>query len=264
MVTKGEKSYIKELHVLWADVFGDNDEYIDLFFEKQYASCETFLEICDDEVVSALYLLPCKLHYNNEVYCGRYLYAAATKTQYRSRGIMSKLINEAKLYCKNNNIDFISLVPANEQLYDYYKKFSFIDNMYKYKFISRKGETAGSLYDISDSEYCSMRNKMECNFISFGENEFGYIISAMKSYGCELLGNEKFYLIYNKDENIIEELIFLNEDNTHDVYCVNHSCYSPYDSIFNEECEKMKFGMICPINKNLTECENIYMNLALD
>ena len=122
MLIESKEKYIPSLLDLWKKVFGDSEEYIRLFFDKAYFDSECFAVIEEDKVISAFYLLKCSIKFNGEVYCGRYLYAAATLPDYRGKGLMSELINEALKYCESHNLDFIALVPADDGLYDYYDR----------------------------------------------------------------------------------------------------------------------------------------------
>lgn len=57
---------------------------------------------------------------------GKYVYAVATDSAFRNRGYASKLIEEAKKQMG----DFLWLIPADEELFDYYSKFGFETKLY--------------------------------------------------------------------------------------------------------------------------------------
>ncbi len=124
--------YLTQLHTLWKDVFGDEDGYIDLFFARAFPSCHPFAVIENGEVQSVLYLLDCRLQAGRKLYDGYYLYAAATKPQYRRKGLMRSLIEEAKAFLHETGKDFIVLLPAGKSLYDYYEKFGFVTKLYRW------------------------------------------------------------------------------------------------------------------------------------
>ena len=91
MLIETKDKYIDSLIKLWNKVFGDDEDYIKLFFKDAYYDCECFAEIYDDEVVSAFYLLKCIIKLDGKIYNGRYLYAAATLPEYRNKGLMGKV-----------------------------------------------------------------------------------------------------------------------------------------------------------------------------
>ena len=127
-----ETADLTQLHTLWKDVFGDEDGYIDLFFSGAFHTSHPFAVIENGEVQSVLYLLDCQLQAGKQRYDGYYLYAAATKPQYRRRGLMRTLIEEAKAYMHESGKDFIVLVPATKPLYDYYEHFGFQTKLYRW------------------------------------------------------------------------------------------------------------------------------------
>lgn len=243
--------YKKSLADLWHCVFGDSYSYIELIFKSEYEkSILCFGELVDDEVVSAFYLIESELVFEGKNYKGYYLYAAATLPEYRSKGLMSKLIFEAEEYCKNQKTDFISLVPSKETLYGYYSAFGFRDAMYCCKnYDYSRSVTNKNITLIADSnEYLAIRNKYQGNYFSFSSDAFSYAADCLTAAGYNFYKiSDESFMIYSYEENSILELIS-----------------------FEENCkvnETVKFGMIYPINEELDrdwKFTDIYMNIALD
>ena len=267
MIIKGDLNFVPDLIDLWSKVFGDELSYIDIFFQKQYSRCETFCFADNGKVVSALYLLPCLLDYNGKIYNGRYLYAAATKTEYRGRGIMNSLVNESVEYCKKEKIDFICLLPANEGLYGYYGKCGFHTAMYRCCMNVDNDNNAdihklnGSVTPNLDDIY-KHRAGVRGNKILFSCAELDYIVSSMAHYGCRFICDDYRLIIYNEEDHVVNE--FIGD-------CNSVFCFESFDIVYTPEpingygvLKKEKYGMIYPINKNLDDCSDIYMNLALD
>lgn len=117
---------------LWVDSFGDTREYVEFFLDNcpGYVCIEYLV---DDKPISMLFLLE---GYLSGSKC-KYLYAACTHKDFRSRGIMGQLIEYAKQYCIQLNYSSIFLVPAEEELYSYYKKFGFAD-VFRKKYLKVK------------------------------------------------------------------------------------------------------------------------------
>ena len=127
-----KQKYKDSLSLLWHRVFGDYYSYISILFKEDYDnSILCFGELDNENVISAFYLLKNTLNFNGKIYNGFYLYAAATLPEYRGKGTMSALIREAQDFCKAEGYDYISLLPAEESLYDYYGRFSFETAMYR-------------------------------------------------------------------------------------------------------------------------------------
>ncbi len=259
LITDKEK-YIDSLVSLWQEVFGDDEDYIRLYFKEAYFDGECFAETLGDKVVSALYLLKCIIKYRGRVYNGRYLYAAATLSEYRSKGLMPKLIEEAQRYCKHENLDFIALVPADDWLYDYYGRFGFKEAMYKYKYrITDDYATMRAYRQISDSdEFSKIRNTADCDMLIY--NDIGC------KYAFECLDYSKVRVFYIDDTSYYaegEELLCSDVESAMN-FINNLSGESViYTNCPLEKAEKIRNGMIYYLNYELKNKE-IYMNIALD
>lgn len=265
------KEYSSSLKKLWKNVFGDSDEYINLLFDFGYTPRECFGEIRDGEVVSALYLLGCSIG----SFSGRYLYAAATLESCRGQGIMSRLIEEAKEYIKKEKISFISLVPANDNLYGYYGKFGFAALMYNYSCMAEEdGKYIFSDETITDTdEMLSIRNSFEEKSFSYEKDELSYALSCLSFAGFKVYKNTSdSYYIANEDKSEILEYISskINLDENTKLLLSKlkkgTSIVSPCDLSRFCKCEKRRYGMIYTAEKDAEKyfTDGVYMNIALD
>ncbi|MBR5246446.1 MAG: GNAT family N-acetyltransferase [Clostridia bacterium] len=112
----------KELSSLWQMTFLEDSQVIEYFFDKVFQDTVTPVVKIDGEIVSALFLLPC----NIGGYNGKCVYCAMTKYPHRGKGYMKELLDFSYEYCKENDFDFLFLVPAETSLFDYYEKCGFI------------------------------------------------------------------------------------------------------------------------------------------
>jgi len=99
---------------LYREAFSDDDSS----FEKAlFENCFKFVKYLekDGQVVSMFFLLPCKINSQDAFY----LFAAATKEEFKNQGLMSELIN------KNIGKTPIFLRPADNGLIKFYEKFGF-------------------------------------------------------------------------------------------------------------------------------------------
>ena len=260
MLIEQKDRYVPSLISLWHKVFGDDVDYIKLFFKQAYFDSECFAEVIDDEVVSCLYLLKSKIKCNGKAYNGRYLYAAATLPEYRGKGIMSELIREAQNYAEGEKLDFIALVPANDGLYDYYSAFGFTEAMYKYRLdTDRDTSTMKAYREISDSkEFCKIRSSAECDMLVYNDICNAYAFECL-SYS----GTRVFYLSDNAYYAEGEEL--LSSDSESAINLINNLSGESvvYTNCPLEKAEKIRNGMIYHLRNEIKNKE-IYMNIALD
>lgn len=110
-----------ELFELWKKCFEDENSIISSFFDYVYDGSLCVSEERDGTTVSAFHLIPCEYHRKKCLY----LYAAATLPEYREQGIMTQLVGRAEKIAKMHNAAFIYIYPANESLYQFYKKLGF-------------------------------------------------------------------------------------------------------------------------------------------
>ena len=260
MLIKSDDKYIPSLVRLWQRVFGDSEEYIKLFFKEAYYDSECFAEIVDGEAVSAFYLIKCHIRYAGKSYEGRYLYAAATLAQYRKNGLMSQLINEAKVYCKEKGIDFIALVPADDGLYSYYGRFGFSEAMYKYYFaINNQCVTLRAYREIDDAdEFCRIRSSSE-GALFYDKKASDY------AFECLRFSDNKIISVSDSSFYIDGEELFIGEETA--------SAENFLSSLGGErviysnrplrDARRIRNGMLYCFNDELNNKE-IYMNIALD
>lgn len=278
MIIDMEK-YKLSLADLWNEVFGDTYGYINRIFKEEYKNdIICFGEKDDEKVVSAFYLLKNSLRFEGRIYNGFYLYSAATLPQYRKRGLMGKLIKEAQGYCEEQGCDYISLVPAEDELYNYYEKFGFCEAMHYWNNACQTCYDENfSLDRISDvSTINDMRRNYDGNMFQYEGKAYEYVTSVLKSEsahfykisetGCCLFGvGDAFALefITNKDnvKNDLEKML----KTVKEPFCI---IWSPFEmSEYSILSYPKKFGMIYPINNELKrdwKYTDIYMNLALN
>lgn len=272
MLIKGEEKYIDTLSCLWQSVFGDNEDYIKLFFSKAYPECECFAETENGVVVSALYLLKCNLNFDGSIFNGRYLYAAATLSTHRSRGLMGKLIDEAKTYCKNEGIDFIALVPASDSLYSYYEKFGFKEAMYKYRYVvDCLCYEAVDSFKKTERSLHTLRKNCKENMLIFSEGVNAYAEKAMRFSDAVFFENATgAYFTSDVDFTEFYEFIPVCSEDEKSLLRfaeLGSVVYAPCECPLLGDGEKVRNGMLYCVTdsaKNKDFSGDVYMNIALD
>lgn len=120
-----ENSDIDSLKRLWKSCFGDDDYYIDFFFENRFEPNECLTAFCGRELAGMLFLLPITAVCGEKKYSARYIYAVCTEPQFRSRSVSTRLLEYAHEYMKKSGVAMSLLVPAEPSLFEYYKKRGF-------------------------------------------------------------------------------------------------------------------------------------------
>ena len=112
----------RALMALWKEVFGDSDEYIDTFFREVYRPGMASVIEENGEIAAAAYAVPFGKY--------RYIYAVATKPEYRGRGYGKAAMQRVLSYIASKpfgNSNHVSLTcePDNKAAYGLYKRLGF-------------------------------------------------------------------------------------------------------------------------------------------
>lgn len=122
MITFADKNDKYQLEQMWQSIFLEDIQVIENFFENIFQTTVTPIIKIDEEIVSSLFLLPCKIGNFN----GKCVYCAMTKYAHRGKGYMKKLLDFSYDYCRENGFDFLFLVPAESSLFKYYATCGFV------------------------------------------------------------------------------------------------------------------------------------------
>ena len=174
----------KELHSLWQMTFLEDTQVIENFFENVFSSVVTPTIKVNGEIVSSLFLLDCNIGH----YKGKCVYCAMTKYSERGKGYMKKLLDFSYNYCLDNGFDFLFLVPAEESLFEYYKKCGF-ENFGIHRKHTFNGDTPIT------------KEKLEFDYtIEFEKSVYEYWENSCLIYGGEICD---FGLCFDDDNKII-------------------------------------------------------------
>lgn len=164
---------------MWTDTFDEKREYLDYFFDNVFDDETTFIYRENNKIVASLYGIPYKIKCdeNNSIKDVLYLYALATDKDYRKRGIMTRLLEEAYEYSKKKAFSGCILIPANESLFDFYKSRGYV------KISSFRS------YIINSSEWNKIIKKINLEVVS--GSEYGQIIRKILNDNGNIPANDK-------------------------------------------------------------------------
>ena len=125
MIRIARNSHKQIVYDMWKTVFGDSDEYMQLYFSEKYRSENTFLYFHNAKAVSSLQILPFRFTFWGEEITMGYLSGLCTLPQARGKGFMSRLIEAALSEMAQRGIALAGLVPQEEKLMNFYRLFGF-------------------------------------------------------------------------------------------------------------------------------------------
>lgn len=119
-----------ECRTLWMDVFGDSREDVDRFLIDIHREENLLTHSEQGRVASMLNIVEIDTDFGPTAY----LYAIATAAEWRGRGFAGGLIREAIDISRARGYKAVMLIPSNESLVEYYKRFGFGEPSYKLDF----------------------------------------------------------------------------------------------------------------------------------
>ncbi len=194
-----EKEDVSSLKELFKSVFDENEKALELFFKRIFKP-----EICyvcyDGETLAAMvYIIPTTINSRK----AGYLYAAATKDEFRGAGIMKGLIHYALSITAQ---EVCVTLPASDSLYDYYRKLGFAELTANTAQLSRSEiEKLAKPFELSElvvGGYCGIRNRaLKDNFLFWNNNYIDCAFEYNALYGAKIIKNNFGYAVaYDEGE----------------------------------------------------------------
>lgn len=165
-----------QLSALWQDVFDEDREVTNLFFENVYGICENPIIENNGEILSSAFLIPCEIG----KYKGFYIYCALTHKEHRGKGLMANVLSYADEIRQKSGFDFLLLVPAEKSLFNYYGKFGFVP--FGYAYTAKIPEK----YNEIRAKYSKARKFSETEVI-FPDSVIDFWAEATKHYGGKII-----------------------------------------------------------------------------
>lgn len=185
---------------LWADAFGDTEEFISAFFSSAFSPLRCRVAREHDSTAGMLYWF--------DVTCGNqkmaYLYAVATHPDHRGRGVCRRLMADTHTLLKQQGYWGALLVPQDGGLRSMYAAFGYRSCTTVSETFCAAGDLPAELHRIDREEYARLRRTFlpEGSVVQEGENlrflesqaRFyrgqDFLLAAQETQGEALFGTE--------------------------------------------------------------------------
>lgn len=206
----------RDLRILWEEAFEDTPENIDNFLDANLSDDNCIIETVNGTVVSAFYLLPAKISVNGTLQNAQYLYAAATKRESRGKGYMAELLSFLPEIEKKRNVCGTFLMPSEPSLYEFYKRFNFIEFFYRREISVDRLQLqtfTESAREYRCADFPMLADILASNMIKNNGNivwnadSMTFASRFMATYGYSMLTTDVGsggYMFYTRDENKTE------------------------------------------------------------
>lgn len=110
---------------MWKTVFGDPDDYMEIYFRHKYRNDQTLLYMEGNKAVASLQMLPYQF-----TFCGTeipviYLSGVSTLPEARKKGYARELLLRSFEEARKKCVPLMLLVPQEEWLLQFYSKYGF-------------------------------------------------------------------------------------------------------------------------------------------
>ena len=116
---------MQNVRQMWKICFNDTEEFMDIYFSEKYLNDNTLLYFENNSPVASLQMLPYYFTFYGVQIPISYISGACTLPEFRNKGLMGKLLIQSFEVMKERKIPLSILIPADNQLCSYYKKFGF-------------------------------------------------------------------------------------------------------------------------------------------
>ena len=113
---------VAALKSLWRTCFGDEESYIDQFFERVFQVEQSFTLRQDGKLTAMAFYFPLTLSLGREEKNVAYLYAVCTDPAYRGQGQSTALLEFIAGYLAIKGYQGLALVPGTPDLFEFYEK----------------------------------------------------------------------------------------------------------------------------------------------
>lgn len=276
----------QKLYELWKLAFEENDLFTSLFFENAYQSENCIVAEENNILVSALHMLPSQIVIgSNRTEKAQYIYGAATLKEFRGQGIMKMLLEYADEYGRKHGEKYSILMPANDNLFEFYKKCGYT-KFYKIKEIILKRDELNKFcatkysirynFTIDNIDKLRFNNIIDnCGSVLWNKNHLKYAVKLVQAENGFVICTEDSYVFVTQEKStaIIKEIIcndcsfgvLLSEimkNTTANTFIFRLKEDSP---IFKNMGTIKYNGMIKSLcGESISDCQYPYLGLTLD
>lgn len=166
-----------QLQSLWAEAFGDDTGFISAFFSTGF-SPDRCRCVEANGVAAVLYWFDC-------LWQGKklaYLYGIATRKDLRGQGLCKALMEDTHRYLKEQGYAGCVLVPAQESLRQYYRRFGYAD-FGGIREMTVSATTPVPVRSVDTEEYAALRQGcLPAGGVEFGGDMLTFFSKLAKFY----------------------------------------------------------------------------------
>ena len=196
------KEDLQRLKVIWKLCFGDEDRYIDFYFDNRDWETETAVLLIDNQIVSMMAMIPVDIAGQSACkFNASMIYAVATHPDFQKQGLADRLMEYCNHYLLAKQISLTMLVPADNDLFRYYRKRGYKEafpvrqvelNNYDIEGMTDTLSSGCRLYPAKPFEYNEMRRSFLTgySYIDYQDEEISFQKKESQLFGSDIYGIE--------------------------------------------------------------------------
>ena len=125
MIHYADNTTRQQVYDMWKTVFGDSDEYMEIYFREKYRNENTLIYFESGKAVSSLQMLPFDFSFHGSEIPVAYFSGLCTLPEARKKGFMGDLIKKSFGEMDEKGIPLAILVPQDKTVMKFYRQFGF-------------------------------------------------------------------------------------------------------------------------------------------
>lgn len=207
----------KQIIDLWQSCFHDTKAFTDLYFENIYQEGNTLVKEKNGKLLSALQMLPYTLAYGGKEIPVSYISGASTYPEFRGKGLMQSLMQDAFREMQRRGMLLSVLIPAERWLFGFYHKTGYAEAMYYKKVLCPPGKSAVVLPAAYSIERLTGRLFSEKETVCTPQVLYAYFNRVMQNRSYSIRHTFKDFEIILRDLIGSEGDLFVVSDNTGEI-----------------------------------------------
>ena len=202
-ICKAENKDLSTLKQMWVSIFKDSENFAD--FALNICDTEEIYLVKENDEIASMVIAGVDLYAYGKK--GFYIYGLCTQPKYEGKGFATQLMNYVCDTKLSSGYDFAVAQPAQESLFDYYKKLGFDNVTYlrKGQITVKKNLWATASFDtVTAGRFKEVRNKYsEDEIVNFSPKGYEKFAEYVYSEGGSTAENDNAYCLYfENDEKI--------------------------------------------------------------
>lgn len=267
---------IGQIRELWKLCFDDPDEFLAFYFNCLFDSGQTLVYEIEDVLVASMQIIPHTLKIDSKLVKAGYVFGAMTHPGHRRHGYMAKLLHASFGFMQKQGMQASFLIPQEDWLFDFYEAYgytrAFPRSMEKLRIDSRlRGRKRAFILPDqleADSTYSLLLNdlpKVVCKTALQAKillDEF--VLSGGKIFIC----SGGMALAFNLGRKVYVKELLAGDEESERALLTEISAYYQQPDLrlyrYQEQKDAVFYGMLKPLNEDLTLPSDLYMSMMFD